>query len=49
MTDRRNFFDQLLKNDLRTYDHIRKIATGKEMITQLFVYLIISLSKIIIR
>ena len=29
MTDRRNFFDQLLKNDLRTYDHIRKIATGQ--------------------
>ena len=29
MIDGRNFFDQLVKNDLRTYDHIRKIATGQ--------------------
>ena len=29
MIDRRNFFDQLVKNDLRTYDHIWKIATGQ--------------------
>ena len=28
MIDGRNFFDQPLKNDLRTYDNIRKIATG---------------------
>ena len=28
MIDGRNFFDQPVKNDLRTYDNIRKIATG---------------------
>ena len=27
--DGRNFFDQTVKNDLRTYDNIRKIATGQ--------------------
>ena len=27
--DRRNFFDQPVKNSLRTYDNIRKIATGQ--------------------
>ena len=26
--DGRNFFDQPIKNDLKTYDNIRKIATG---------------------
>ena len=26
MTDGRNFFDQPIKNDLKTYDNIRKIA-----------------------
>ena len=45
--DRRNFFDKPIKNDLKTYDNIRKIATGdgdynddydKMMITQLDVY-----------
>ena len=25
----RNFFDQPIKNDLKTYDNIRKIATGQ--------------------
>ena len=25
----RNFFDQLLKNDMRTYDNIWKTATGQ--------------------
>ena len=29
MIDRRNFFDQTIKNDLRTYDNIRKILTGQ--------------------
>ena len=29
MIDRRNFFDQPIKNDLKTYDNIRKIATGQ--------------------
>ena len=29
MIDGRNFFDQTLKNNLRTYDNIRKIATGQ--------------------
>ena len=24
-----NFFDQPIKNDLKTYDNIRKIATGQ--------------------
>ena len=24
-----NFFDQLVKNDLRTFDNIRNIATGQ--------------------
>ena len=28
MVDGRNFFDQLIKNDLKTYADIRKIATG---------------------
>ena len=28
MTDGRNFFDQPVKNDMRTYKNIRKIATG---------------------
>ena len=29
MIDRRNFFDQPIKNDLKTYDNIRKNATGQ--------------------
>ena len=29
MSDRRNFFDQPIKNNLITYDNIRKIATGQ--------------------
>ena len=29
MTDGQNFFDQPVKNNLRTYDNIRKIATGQ--------------------
>ena len=29
MIDRRNFFDQPIKSDLKTYDNIRKIAKGQ--------------------
>ena len=29
VTDGRNFFNQSIKNDLKTYDNIRKIATGQ--------------------
>ena len=29
MIDGRNFFDQPIKNYLKTYDKIRKIATGQ--------------------
>ena len=29
MIDGRNLFDQTIKNDLKTYDNIRKIATGQ--------------------
>ena len=29
MIDRRNFFDQYVKNDFRTYDNIRKIASDQ--------------------
>ena len=29
MIDRKNFLDQPIKNDLKTYDNLRKIATGQ--------------------
>ena len=29
MIDGRNFFDQPIKNDIRTYKNIRKITTGQ--------------------
>ena len=29
MIDRRNVFNQTIKNDLKTYDNIRKIASGQ--------------------
>ena len=29
MIDGRNFFDQPVKNDLKTYDNIQKIETGQ--------------------
>ena len=29
MIDRQKFFDQPIKNNSRTYDNIRKIATGQ--------------------
>ena len=35
MIDGRKFFDQLVRNDLRTYDNIRKLGTdqGKDYTT----------------
>ena len=43
-------FDQPVKNDMRTYDNIRKIVTQvNEMITQLVVCWTIIISKTIIR
>ena len=35
MIDKQNFFDQPVKNYLRTYDNVWKIAIGQEMITLL--------------
>ena len=29
MIDGRNFFDQPIKNDIKTYENIRKITTGQ--------------------
>ena len=29
MIDRKNIFDQPVKNNIRTYDNIRKISTGQ--------------------
>ena len=37
MIDGQNFVDQPVRNDLLTYDNIRKIARGQEMIMQLVV------------
>ena len=37
MIDEKFFFDQPVKSSMRTYDSIPKIATGREMITQLVV------------
>ena len=38
MIDIKTFFDQPVKNDIRTYDNIRKISTGQGIIIQLVVY-----------
>ena len=32
MIDGRNFIDQLVKSDLKTYDNIRKIITGQGIV-----------------
>ena len=32
MIDGKNFFDQPINSDCKTYDNIRKIATGYEII-----------------
>ena len=29
MIDGRNFFDQAIKNDIKTFENIRKITTGQ--------------------
>ena len=49
MIDGRNFFHQQVKNSLRTYDNIRKIATGQGDDYTTGFYWIISISKIITR
>ena len=38
MIDERNFSGQSMKNELKTYDKIRKLQLVKVMITQLDVY-----------
>ena len=38
LIDGRNFYDQPINDKVKKYDEIRKIATGKEMITQLVAY-----------
>ena len=38
MIDGRTFFDQPVKNDLKTYDNIEILQLVKVMITQLAVY-----------
>ena len=38
MINEKNFFEQPVKNDLRTYDNIQKILTGQGDIKQLVVY-----------
>ena len=45
MIDGQNVFHQPLENYLRTYDNIRKIATGQGDDTQLVVYQIIPILK----
>ena len=35
MIDGRNFFDQPINSMSKTYENIRKIATGKKIITKL--------------
>ena len=45
----KNFFDQPITNDIKTYENIKKLLLVKEMIMQLVVYYIIPISKRIIR
>ena len=47
LIDDRNFSDQSINDQIEKYDEIRKIATEKEMITQLVPYWIINTLKII--
>ena len=51
MIDGKTFFNQPVKNNLRTYDMItfKRSQMVQEMITQLVVYWVVSISKIIIR
>ena len=41
MADGRNIFDQPVRNDIRTYDNIEKLAQVNKLITQLVAYYII--------
>ena len=47
--DGKNFFDQSINNDIKTYENIKKMLLAKKMITKLVVSQIILTSKIIIR
>ena len=38
MTDGKNFFDQPVNNDYKTYENITKLQLLKDMIAQLIVY-----------
>ena len=38
MIDGKNFFDQPVKSDMRTYENIQKVATGQGDITLLVLY-----------
>ena len=49
MIDGKDFFDRPVKNDKVTYENMRKIAIGREMIIQLVVYQFIPISKNIIK
>ena len=42
MIDRKNLFDQAVKNDLKTYDNIRKIEIGQG---DDYIYIILILKK----
>ena len=44
MIDRKNFFNQPVKSNMRTPDNIQKMQLVKKMITQLLVYWIIIIS-----
>ena len=38
MIDGKNFFDQPVKSDMRTYENIQKVVTGQGDITLLVLY-----------
>ena len=45
MTDGRKFFDQPIRNDTKKVGNIKELPLVREMITQMIVYQIISISK----
>ena len=49
MTDGRNFFNQPVKDNLITYDNNHKSQLVKELMTQLILYWMMPISKIIVR
>ena len=49
MIDGKNFFDQPINNNFKTYKNIRKMQQVDEMITQLAIHWIIPISKKIIK